>query len=168
MAGHLHAAEAAGDAALFVDDEGGALDAEDFFAVQGFFLEYAVEAADDAVGVAEKRVGQADLGAELFVRGEAVAADAEYFGAGGDDFGVDVAKLASFVRSAGGVVFGVEEEDDLFAAVVAEAARRTAGGREREVRRRGPCSEFAHVFPFFRIVFPVSLACVYYNTRRCR
>lgn len=150
MAGYLDAAKGAGDAAVFVDDEGGAFDAEDFFAVHGFFLDDSVEAADGSVGVAEERIGQADFGAELFVGGDAVAADAEYGRAGGDDVGVDVAKLASFVSSAGGVVFGVEEEDDFFAAVGAQAHRRPAGGRERKVRRRHSYAEFAHGFPFFR------------------
>lgn len=150
MAGYLDAAEGAGDIAVFVDDEGGAFDAEDFFTVHGFFFEDAVEAADGAVGVAEERVGQADFGAEFFVGGYAVAVDAEYGRAGGDDVGVDVAKLASFVRSAGGVVFGIEEEDNFFAAVGAEAHRRPAGGRKREVRRRRSYAEFVHGVPFFR------------------
>lgn len=157
MAGDFDAAEHMGDPAAFVDDEGGAFDAEDFFAVHGFFLDDAVEPADGAVGIAEKRVGQGDFGAEFFVGCEAVAADAEDDGPGGDDFGVDVAKLASFVSSAGGVVFGIEEEDDFCAAVGAEAHRRPAGGRECEVRRRRSYAEVAHFLTFFRYNFLLCL-----------
>lgn len=157
MAGDFYAAEGVGDAAALVDDEGGAFDAEDFFAVHGLFFDDAVEPADGAVGVAEERVGQADFGAEFFVGGQAVAADAEDDSSGGDDFGVDVAKLASFVSSAGGVVFGVEEEDDFCAAVGAEAHRRPAGGREGEVRRRRSFAEFAHFVTFFRNNFLLCL-----------
>jgi hypothetical protein len=154
VAGDFDAAEYVSDATAFVDDEGGAFDAEDFFAVHGFFLDDAIEPADGTVGVAQKRVGQGDFGAEFLVGGQAVAADAEDYGPGGDDFGVDVAKLASFVSSAGGVVFRVEEEDDFFAAVGAEARRRPAGGREGEVRRRCSFAEFAHFITFFRYNFP--------------
>lgn len=154
MAGDFHAAEGVGDAAAFVDDEGGAFDAEDFFAVHGFFLDYAVEPANGAVGVAEKRVGQGDFGAEFFVGGEAVAADAEDYGPGGDDFGMNVAKLASFVSSAGGVVFRVEEEDDFCAAVGSEAHRSPAGGREGEVRRRCSFAEFVHFCYLLSLEFP--------------
>ena len=154
VAGDFHAAEGVGDVAVLVDDEGGSFDAEDFFAVHGFFLDDAVEPADGAVGVADERVGQADFGAEFFVGGEAVAADAEDDGPGGDDFGVDVAKLASFVRSGGGVVFGVEEEDYFCAAVGAEAHRCPAGGREGEVRRRRSFAEFAHFCYLLSLFFP--------------
>jgi hypothetical protein len=157
VAGDFDAAEDAGEAAVFVDDEGGAFDAEDFFAVHGFFLEDAVEAADGAVGVAEERVRQGVFGGEFFVGGEAVAADAEDKGAGGGELGVEVAKLASFVRSAGCVVFGIEEEDDFLAAVGAEAYFPAAGGGEGEVGGWCADGEFVHYATFFRYFFPLCL-----------
>jgi hypothetical protein len=154
VAGYFDAAEDAGEAAVFVDDECGAFDAEDFFAVHVFFLEDAVKPADGAVGVAEEGVRQGVLGGEFFVGGEAVAADAEDEGAGGGDLGMEVAKLASFVRSAGGVVFGVEEEDDFLAAVGAEAFFPAAGGGEGEVGGGRADGEFVHCATFFRYFFP--------------
>ena len=103
----------------FADDEGAAFGAHVLFAVEGFFDPDAVEVDEGEVGVGDEGEGQGVLFDELGVALDGVWADAEEEGFLGD-LGPGVAEGAGLGGAAGGVVFGVEVEDDFLAAKVAE------------------------------------------------
>ena len=93
------------------DDEGGAFGAEVGFAVHGFFDPDAVGFGDGVVFVDDEGEGEVEFVDEFLMAGGGVDADAEDFGFGGDG-GPAVAKGAGLFGAAGGVVFGIEVEDD--------------------------------------------------------
>jgi len=103
------------------DDKGGALDAEDFFAVHVLFLEYAKLIADFLVYICKERVGQVVFGAEFGLGLGRVAGDAEDDGAGGLELEESVAKAACFNGAAGSIGPRIKEEYDGLAGVVREA-----------------------------------------------
>ncbi len=103
----------------FGDDEGGAFGAHVFFAVEGFFDPDAVGVDDGVVFVGDEGEGEGVLLDELGVALDGISADAEEEGFLGD-LGPGVAEGAGLLGAAGGVVFGVEVEDDFLAAKVAE------------------------------------------------
>ena len=73
----LYLAPDVADGAVGGDEEGGALDAHDFFAVHVLFLEDAVEGGDFFFGVGQEGVGQAEFFLELLLRLGSVRGDAE-------------------------------------------------------------------------------------------
>lgn len=93
------------------DDEGGAFGAEVGFAVHGFFDPDAVGFGDGVVFVDDEGKGEVELFDEFLVAGGGVDADAADFGFGGNG-GPVIAEGAGLFGAAGGVVFGVEVEDD--------------------------------------------------------
>ncbi len=58
MAGDLDFGEDGGDAAFFVDDEGGAFDTNAYFAEVLLLLQHAVEFTDLTFAITEERVGE--------------------------------------------------------------------------------------------------------------
>lgn len=119
MVGGFDLFEDGGDVAGFGDDEGGAFGAHVFFAVEGFFDPDAVEIDDVVVFVGDEGEGELVFLDELGVALDGIWADAEEEGFLGD-LGPGVAEVAGLGGAAGGVVFGVEVEDDFLAAEVAE------------------------------------------------
>lgn len=103
----------------FADDEGGALGAHVLFPVEGFFDPDAVEVDEGEVGVGDEGEGEGVFIDELGVALDGISADAEEVGSF-CDLGPGVAEGAGLGGAAGGVVFGVEVEDDFLAAKVAE------------------------------------------------
>jgi hypothetical protein len=111
--------EEGGDVAGFVEDEGGAFGAQVLFAVEFFFDPDAVEVDDGVVFVGDEGEGESVLLDELGVALDGVGADAEEEGFL-FDLGPGVAEGAGLGGASGGVVFGVEVQDDFLAAEVAE------------------------------------------------
>jgi len=70
------------------------------------------------------------------VRLQRVARDAVDVGAGLLEFLEGVAEIRSLLRAAGGVVAGVEIQDQLAAALAGESEGAAAGGGKAEVRDR--------------------------------
>ena len=76
------------DDAALVDEKGGAHDAEADLAVELLFLPDSIGLNDHALGIGEKGEGQRILFCKFFVRGDAVAADADDGNAASLKFGV--------------------------------------------------------------------------------
>jgi hypothetical protein len=128
VGGKLSAEDVADDS-LAVDHVGDAAgdDAERF--------RHAKRLAERAVGVARQKKRQAMTGGEVFVRRIGITADADDRGARLEELFVGVAKGAGFLRADGGVVFGVEEEDDDMVAIeIGERDARAVVEREGDVR----------------------------------
>jgi len=111
MLSRLHLLQDGRDAPILAEDEGGALGAHVFFAVEGFFDPDAVEIDDVVVFVGDEGEGEGVFLDELGVAADGIWADAEEVGFLGD-LGPGVAEGAGLGGAAGGVVFGVEVEDD--------------------------------------------------------
>ena len=102
------------DGASGVDEEGDAVGAHVFAAHEAFFAPDAVVLHDFFVSVGEESEGKGVFLDEFLVGFGGVGADADDFCSEGFDFCVIVAKAAGFGRAAGGVVFGIEVENDPF------------------------------------------------------
>ena len=99
-----------GDGPIAVDDEGDALGVAAAFYVKGF--------GDGAVGVYDEGEGKIKFFFEGFVGSFIVHADAKNNNVFALIFAVGVAEAARLLGAAGGVVFGVEVDDDGFAGKV--------------------------------------------------
>lgn len=82
-----------------------------------------------------------------------VPADAEDYRSGGGDLGVNVAKLANLVCSAGGIIFGIKKQNNFLAKVIVRGYRLAAGGLQREFRGHLPDADFAHRYLSFSCYF---------------
>lgn len=139
VGGELSAEDVADDA-LAVDHVGDAAgeDAERARHAEGF--------AERTVSVARQKKRQAMPGGEAFVRFIRIAAHADDRGARLDEFFVGVAKGARFLRADGGVVLGVEEEDDDVATVeISERDARAVVEGEGDVGGRVITRKRGHV-----------------------
>ena len=101
MAWHFHTAPFARQHPFFVDDEGAALDAADLSTVEELVLDHAEGLAGGLLGVGQELEWKPLLRPEPLV-----------------GLAVQVAKVAALRGAAGGVVLGVEVEDQPLAALV--------------------------------------------------
>src|SRR5439155_24718852 len=99
-----------------VEGEGAALDAADLLPVQVLQLHDTELLADRLVGVRKQLEREPHLFLEALVRGRRIARNAEHPGARAPELAVKVAKIRAFGGAAGGVVLGVEVQDQLLAA----------------------------------------------------
>lgn len=109
------------DDAFLVDEEGGANGAEVLAAVHRFLCPDAHLLHQRVVGVGDEGEGQLVLCLELLVAGGAVHADAHYRVAPLAQFAVVVAQAACLGCAAGGVVLGVEVENEFLSTELTEA-----------------------------------------------
>src|SRR5919204_2208352 len=108
----VHSPHLLGESPVGVDHEGRALDAHELLAVHVPLSPDAVVLRDAMVAVGEQRERQVVLPLEALVGALVVGADAEHDGAPLAEGVVGVADPAGLSRAAGGVVLGVEVEDD--------------------------------------------------------
>ena len=145
MPRRLQPAPALHQLAIHVEHKRAALDAAHLLAVHVLQLHHAEQFADFFIGVGEQFEREAELGLEAFVRFQAVARDADDDRVGLAEVGVQVAELLAFEGAAGGVVLGVEIDDDVLAAMVGQLEWGVAGGGQFEIGDDG----VAHGGPFF-------------------
>src|SRR4051794_20948688 len=136
-----------GHLALLVNDEVAAGDAHELAAVALSLYPDAVRLGDLLVFVREQREGQAELVAEALVGLDAVRTHAQHNRVLGLDIAIDVAKAAGLGRAAGGVVLGVEVEDDALAAVVAQLDLLSLVRRRLEIRSLVTDLDLSHESP---------------------
>src|SRR5439155_17571780 len=101
----------------------------------------AVLVGDAVVRIGEQREREVVLLLELGVRALVVGRDAEHNGARALELAVRVADAARLRRAAGGVVLGIEIENDRLAAEIREPDPLATVAREIEVRRWLPFAE---------------------------
>jgi len=111
MTGDLDAAPLATQHALRIQHESAALDAANLLAVHVFHLDHAEQAADFLVFVGQQIERKAHLGLEVIVRLQAVARNADDFAAGLGELRMEVAEILALGGASGGVVLGVEVDD---------------------------------------------------------
>src|SRR5574343_1365505 len=133
VAGYLDAPPCAAQNAAAVADEGAALEAPDLCAVHVFHFHDSKQVADGFIGIGAEFEREFLLGLEVFVRFQAVAGDAEDDGAGGGEFGMQVAEVLAFGGAAGRAVLGVEVDDDHLAGLGGGVEGRAAGRGQGEV-----------------------------------
>ncbi len=117
MAGHLEAAPFLDQHAIGADEEGAALDALDLLAVHDLVLDHAEHVAHLLFGVGDELEGQFQLFLEVVVGLHVVPRHAEHGGAGLGEILVLVAELHGLGGAAGGVVLGIEVQDQDLAEV---------------------------------------------------
>ena len=117
-----------------VDDERAAHDAQALPAVEGLFAPRAIPFRDRMVGVAQQRERQRMFRAKGRMALRIVATDTEHDRAVPGELRHGVAKATGLAGAAGGIVLGVEIEDDRLAAEARQLQFRAVVGREREVR----------------------------------
>ena len=136
MARHLDPAPFARQHPLVIDDEGAALDAADFLPVQVLHLHDAELLADRLVGVRKQLERELHLRLEALVRPERVARDAVDVDPGFLEVLERVAEIRALLGAAGGVVAGVEVEDQLASALARESEGAAAGSGKAEILDR--------------------------------
>ena len=134
MAINLHFREDACDAAILVDQESRSLDSHVIHAVKLLFLPHAVCVGDCVAYIDEKVVRQSVFLTKLLVRLRTVRADTKNCCVELPEPGKSVAKIARLTRSARGVVFRIEEENDLPSAKRRERHARAFVSLEIEIR----------------------------------
>ncbi len=115
MPGHLHAAPLLAQYAVPVDQEGAAVDAHVFLAVELLQLDHVEQLADRFILVADQFEGEFLFALEVLVGLQAVAGDAEDLGIGLLERRVLVAEALALGGATGGAVLRVEVQDDLLA-----------------------------------------------------
>ena len=144
-----------GHVAGLVNQKGGTLDSFDHFTIHVLVFDHIISCADDTFRIGQQWEGQPfQLENELFVRFQIVATDPQHFGVQSCQFGVDLAKLASFVRSTRGVVFGIKVQYYLFFAPEVRQANLTAGARQGKIGRQNAGLNSPNVLSSFRIFYP--------------
>ena len=136
MARHLDTAPFAREHPFFVDHEGAALDAADFLPVHVLHLHDTELPADRLVGVRQQLERELHLRLEALVRPQRVARDAVDVGAGLLEVLEGVAEVGALLGAAGGVVAGVEVQDQLASALGLEAEGAAAGRGKAEILDR--------------------------------
>jgi hypothetical protein len=94
------------------------------------------------------------------MRSKTVPADAEDYRSGCGDLEVNVAKLASLICSARGIVFGIKEDYDFLPKIITQSDRFAADSRQGEFRGRLSYADFLHsLLSFlFASIFKSSIA----------
>src|SRR5690606_32146931 len=108
VAGDLDLAPLGSDAAVGIDQEGAALDAEELAAVQRFLPDDVEGLAQGLVGVGDQVEAETLLRAEVGVRLHRILRHAEDLGAGAAEPGQQGVELQAFGGAAGGGILRVE------------------------------------------------------------
>ena len=130
----FHFREDARDAAFFVDQKGRSLDTHVVHAVELFLLPDAISVGDRVTFIDEKVVRQRVFLTKLPVRLRAVGTDSKDCCVELPEPGKGVAEIARLTRSARGVVFRIEEENNLAPAQRRERHARAFVRLEIEIR----------------------------------
>jgi len=117
-----------------VDEEGAALDALHLLAVHDLVLDDAEHVAELFLGVRDQLERQLEVLLEAVVRRHVVARDPEQHRAGPDEFLVMIAELHCLRGATGGIVLGVEVEDDDLAGVGLRTELDSSGGKRFKFR----------------------------------
>src|SRR5262249_32889182 len=113
MPRHFHLAPDGANDALFIDEEGSAIDTHVFAPVHALFDPGAVGLADLALEVGGEREGESVLRFELVMGGDAVARDADHGYAGLGKVGHTVPEGARLDGAAGRQILWIEIENHL-------------------------------------------------------
>ena len=136
MARHFHAAPLLAQHALFVDQEGAAVNAEVFLAVELFQLDHVEQLAQGLVLVRDQLEREGLLALEVFMGLQAVTRDAKDQRIGGLEVGITVAKALAFSGAAWCAVFRVELNQHLLAAQGSQGNAHATGGLSLKVVNR--------------------------------
>ena len=115
VTGRLDLVEYFRDFALFVDQECRALDTEVLLAVHALFFPDTVGLRYGVIDVREKRVGEVELTFEFRLLGRGVSRDSEDDRVGSEPR-IRIPELTRLRSAARSICFGVEEQDNVFAA----------------------------------------------------
>src|SRR5260370_41070939 len=102
--------------AVFIDQEGLPTDAHELLAIEVFLLPDSVKLAYARIGIRQQRERQAVFVREFAVRGYIIGAHAQHHDAAFLHFAIGIAEAASFFSAAGGVVFWIKVQNNIFAA----------------------------------------------------
>jgi hypothetical protein len=130
----LQAVEHRRDLSFWAYHEGRAVDPHIFLAVHALFLHHAVLGADGLVLVGQQRIREIVLLFELLLGRGLVGGDAEHSRTGPLDFLECVAEPARFNRSTWRVGLGIEEQDQVLAAIILQRDCLSLFIRQRELR----------------------------------
>src|SRR3990172_1435254 len=133
MTGNLQAAPLAADDAVPVEHEGAALDAAHLLAVHVLDLDDPEQSANLLVLVREQLERETHFLLEVLVRLEAVAGDADDVAAGTLEIGVQVPEIRPLGGAAGGIVLGVEIDDEEPRLGRGQAKLLSARARQRKI-----------------------------------
>lgn len=133
------------DAAIFIDHKMAAHDAGKQQADQRMAIPRAVGFGNVMAGVDQQRERQIVFGFEFHMAIQAIRADAEHHRVFFFEVEVVIAKAACLPGSAGGVIFGIEIENNAPAAKIAELDFHVGVGQCLEIRREITGLELAHV-----------------------
>ena len=132
MFGHIHLVEDLHDLAVLIYQECRTVYSHVLLTVHALFGPNAVSLDDLFIGIGHEIEPESVLRAELLVRLFAVGRDAEKLDVLFFEFVVRITERARFLRSARGVVFRVEEQDDALSLEIRELNRiavLVAGGK---------------------------------------
>ena len=101
-----------------------------------------VRRTDGAVRVRQQDRVQVVLLYEGFVAGQIILADADQNRVEGVESRFRITETDRFPRSPGGIVFRIEEQHDLAAAMAGEVEGAPGAGGQLELRGRTPCPHF--------------------------
>src|ERR1700739_4750753 len=110
VSGNLHASPFFHQSALSVNNKRTALDTAYCLAIHLFHLHDVEQQADGFVRIGNQFERQFQLGLEILVRAQGIAADAVYFGTGGEKLRIRVAEGHVFSRATWSVVFWIEKQ----------------------------------------------------------
>lgn len=118
----------------FVNHKMAADHADVLDAVQALFAPHPVGFRHGVVGIRQQNEGQIVFRLEFLVRPEAIRADAQHHGVALFNLWEYIPEAASLRGAAGRLVFGIEIEDDAFAAEVRELHGRAAVAHQFKIR----------------------------------
>lgn len=119
--------------AISVNQKSTAFDASYLLAIHVFHFHDVEHQAKRFIRIGNQFKRQVELGFEAFMRAQAVAADAEDCGVVAGKLRGQVTKMDAFRGTAGRVVFWIEVNDEILAAVIGQIEGFAAGHRGREV-----------------------------------
>lgn len=132
------------NAAIFIDHKMAAYDAGKQQADQRIALPRAVGFGNAMAGIDQQRERQIVFGFEFHMAIQAIRADAEHHRIFFFDVEIVIAKAACLPGSAGGIIFGIEIENNAPAAKIAELDFHVGVGQRLEIRRKITGLELAH------------------------
>lgn len=119
----IHIGDHGFDDTIFIDDECGAQHALVFYAKKGFLPPYTVGLDSFHIVVHQQRKGQVMFFDEILVSAGGVRAYTQNFETGFSKFLKMVAQIASFFRARGGVVLGIEVQNEFFTSKLLQCDR---------------------------------------------
>ncbi len=133
MAAHLHLSPKLAQDALFVDEEGRALDSHEASPIETFLLPHAVGLDDLALLVRDEREGKVIFLLELGVAFDAVLRNPDDIDILSLQRGIRIAKPTRLLRAARRQILWIEIKNDLLAAEFFERELAVVIGGQREI-----------------------------------